>query len=263
MVEKITLKADKYEIPLVLTFPEIAQKAPCVIMCHGTGSSKDEAGNQYLDLAQLLAERGVASARFDFAGCGESADSGINQTFMAQVRDTATVYDYICTRKEIDIEKIGIIGYSQGGRVMAMFLDTHYDKIKAAVSWSGACHDGAGVFSGWFDVFYPLAKENGFAAVPLGWRSDLIVPLEWFEEIKATNPMDALRKYDGELLVMAGDADMLVPMPHCEEIAATNPKAELIIYEGADHNFNVMTEDKSISQDLLFTTADWLAEKLK
>ena len=86
--------------------------------------------------------------------------------------------------------------------------------------------------------------------------------LTFFDEIANTNPMDAMKKYKGELLVMAGDADFLVPMPHCEEVAATNEKAELVIYEGADHNFNVMTEDKSVSEDLLKTTAEWLAEHL-
>lgn len=262
MKEKLMLKSEKYDIPAVFTLPENARKVPCVIMCHGTGSSKDEAGNQYLDLADLLAERGIASIRFDFAGCGESADSGINQTFMAEVADTQKAYDYVCGRPEIDTDRIGIIGYSQGGRVMAVFLDTHYDKIKAAVSWSGACHNGEGAFASWFDMFYSQAVENGFAAIPLGWRNDLIVPLAWFEEIKATKPMDALKKYTGELLVMAGDADVLVPMPHCEEIAATNEKAELIIYHDADHNFNVMTEDKSISQDMLITTAEWFGDKL-
>ena len=155
-----------------------------------------------------------------------------------------------------------IIGYSQGGRVMAMFLDSHYNKIKAAVSWSGAFHNGIGVFQGLFDMYYQQAVENGFASIPMGWRSDLIAPLAWFDEIASTNPMDAMKKYKGELLVMAGDADFLVPMPHCEEVAATNEKAELVIYEGADHNFNVMTEDKSISDDLLKTTAEWLAEHL-
>ena len=133
MVEKFFLKSEKYDIPAILTLPEGIDKAPCLIMCHGTGSSKDEAGNQYVDLAAQLAEKGIASIRFDFAGCGESADSGINQTFMAEVNDTIKVYNYICTRAEIAPERVGIIGYSQGGRVMAMFLDSHYDKIKAAV----------------------------------------------------------------------------------------------------------------------------------
>lgn len=262
MKEKLLLKSELYDIPAVFTLPENSEKVPCVIMCHGTGSSKDEAGNQYLDLAGLLAEKGIASIRFDFAGCGESADSGINQSFMAEVADTQKVYEYICGRPEIDKERIGIVGYSQGGRVMAMFLDSHHDKVKAAVSWSGACHNGEGAFAGWFDMFYPQAQQNGFAAIPLGWRDDLIVPLAWFDEIRATKPLDALKKYTGELLVMAGDADVLVPMPHCEDIAATNDKAELIIYHDADHNFNVMTDDKSISQDMLTTTAQWLAEKL-
>jgi dienelactone hydrolase len=74
--------------------------------------------------------------------------------------------------------------------------------------------------------------------------------------------MDAMKKFKGDLLVIAGDADFLVPMPHCEEVASTNEKAKLIIYHDADHNFNVMTEDKSISSDLVKTTAEWLAEHL-
>ncbi|MBQ7904076.1 MAG: alpha/beta fold hydrolase [Oscillospiraceae bacterium] len=262
MEKKLMLKSEKYDIPAIFTLPENARKVPCVVMCHGTGSSKDEAGNQYADLAQLLAERGIASIRFDFAGCGESTDTGINQTFMAEVDDTRIAWEYVCSQPQVDSERNGIIGYSQGGRVMAMFLDTHYDRIKAAVSWYGACHNGEGAFAGWYDIFYPQAVENGYASIPLGWRSDLIVPLAWFEEIRNTNPLDALKKYKGELLVMAGDADVLVPMPHCEEIAATNEKAELIIYHDADHNFNVMTDDKSISQDMLITTADWFKEKL-
>ena len=262
MKQKLMLKSEKYDIPAIFTLPETDGRLPCVIMCHGTGSSKDEAGNQYVDLADKLARKGVASIRFDFAGCGESTDTGINQTFMAEVADTVKAYEFVTSQERIDSNRIGIIGYSQGDRVMAMFLDKYYDKIKAAVSWSGACHNGEGAFAGWYDVFYPQAVEQGYAAIPLGWRSDLIVPLAWFEEIRNTKPLDALKKYTGELLVMAGDADVLVPMPHCEEIAATNEKAELIIYEGADHNFNVMTDDKSVSEDMVETTAQWLADHL-
>ena len=261
MKKAVSISNILYDIPAVITQPQ-GEKLPFVIMCHGTGSDKNEVGNMYADLADLLAERGIASARFDFAGCGDSSDSGINQTFMNEVSDTVKIYDYICGLENTDREKIAVIGFSQGGRVMAQFLDTHHDKIAAAVSWSGACHNGIGVFQGWFDLLYPQAQRKGWAGIPMDWREPMIIPLGWFEDIKNTNPLDALKKFKGELLVMAGAKDELVPCSHANEIAATNEKSLCITYDDADHTFNVLSDDKSIAQDVLLTTADWLYERL-
>lgn len=261
MEKTLFIKSEKYDIPAVVNMPR-GENLPFVIMCHGTASDKNEAGNMYADLAAALAEKSVASIRMDFAGCGDSADSGINQTFMAEVDDTIKAYEYMCSNEKVDTERAGIIGFSQGGRVMAQFMDTHADKMKAAVSWSGACHNGIGVFAGWFMMYYKKAQENGCISIPMDWRSDFIVPLQWFDDIKNTNPMDALKKYKGALLCVAGKKDPLVQYTHADEIAATNPKAEVIIYDEADHTFNVLTDDTSIARDVIATTAGWFAEKL-
>lgn len=47
--------------------------------------------------------------------------------------------------------------------------------IKFAISWSGACHDGIGVFKGWFDEYYQEALENGYAKIPMFWRENLLL----------------------------------------------------------------------------------------
>ena len=124
MEKAILIKSDKYDIPAVVNIPD-GEKLPFVIMCHGTASDKNEVGNMYADLAAALAEKGIASIRMDFAGCGDSTDTGINQTFMAEVDDTVKAYEYMCENEQVDTAKAGIIGFSQGGRVMAQFMDTH------------------------------------------------------------------------------------------------------------------------------------------
>ncbi|HVQ78128.1 MAG TPA: hypothetical protein VMT79_21615, partial [Candidatus Binatia bacterium] len=48
----------------------LADRAPCVIACHGLGASKDS--DKYLMLADALVCAGLALARFDFHGSGES-----------------------------------------------------------------------------------------------------------------------------------------------------------------------------------------------
>ena len=70
-----------YSIPAIVTLPETGGKHPCVIMCHGTASDKNEVGNMYADLADSLAAKGIASVRFDFAGCGDSKVSTMEQSF--------------------------------------------------------------------------------------------------------------------------------------------------------------------------------------
>ena len=149
-------------------------------------------------------------------------------------------------------------GLSLAANILSNMLDLTYDAIVKA--------EENKVKVAMFDLL--SANET--------WCNENRVPVPvrvWYEKDADGKPVrrttepsrserEEMKKYKGELLVMAGDADFLVPMPHCEEVAATNDKAELIIYEGADHNFNVMTDDKSISEDLIQTTAQWLADHL-
>jgi len=58
-------------LAVVLHVPESSAPAPCVVACHGLGASKDS--DKYLLLAEALPAAGLALARFDFRGCGESS----------------------------------------------------------------------------------------------------------------------------------------------------------------------------------------------
>jgi len=57
-------------IPATVCLPagQSGETFPAVVMLHGTGSSRDEAGNGYKMLAPYMAQNGIASIRFDFAG---------------------------------------------------------------------------------------------------------------------------------------------------------------------------------------------------
>ena len=65
--QAILIDAGNLQIPAILTLPAGSEPCPVVIMEHGTGSQKDEAG-EWVDkmLAPALAEAGIASLRFDF-----------------------------------------------------------------------------------------------------------------------------------------------------------------------------------------------------
>ena len=56
-------------LALVLHLSERPGSA-CVVACHGRGASKDS--EAYLRLGEELTGTGLALARFDFRGCGES-----------------------------------------------------------------------------------------------------------------------------------------------------------------------------------------------
>src|SRR5690554_6554386 len=92
MEYKITIKNKLYDIPAVFVQPDVDRCSPAVILCHGTGSSKHKVGNLFIKLAQSLKEKGIASMRFDFAGCGESIAKQQDLTFYGEVDDTEKIY---------------------------------------------------------------------------------------------------------------------------------------------------------------------------
>ena len=280
------LAQEGYSIPAILCMPtptadhpsmmNLDDPYPVVILCHGTGSHKDEVGDLFHRLAQALAREGIASLRFDFAGCGDSTAPQQALTFSGEIRDVLTVYKYLLQRPDIDHGRIGILGFSQGARVMAQFLReiAHRQNessladplaIATAVSWSGACHDGPGVFAGWFDLYYEEAVQNGFARIPMGWREDLLVSRPWFDEVQDSHPMEGFSSYPGPVLAIAGTADAIVPCEHAQDIISrcSHPASRSLILPGADHTFCVLGEDQTLAEQVLEETTCWFCQQLK
>src|SRR5207253_1854176 len=90
------------------------QPAPCVIACHGMGASKDS--DKYLLLAQDFPEAGLALARFDFRGSGESGGLGRNATIASRIADVEAVLEHLEGHPALN-GRFGLLGSSLGGYV--------------------------------------------------------------------------------------------------------------------------------------------------
>jgi alpha/beta superfamily hydrolase len=68
--------------------------------------------------AARLADSGIASLRIDFNGSGERAGTWEETTFSGQIKDAVLAFDYVVQAiPNVDVSKVGILGYSQGGLV--------------------------------------------------------------------------------------------------------------------------------------------------
>lgn len=259
MEKYLLLNADDHEIPAILTYPDCDYQVPAIILCHGTASFKDEVGNLFKDLANQLLEHNIATIRIDFVGFGDSKEAESSLTFLNEVGDAHIAYEYLKELSFVDKAKIGILGFSQGARVMAELLN-HVDDFNFAISWSGTCHNGIGHFKSWFDEYYEEASLNGVAMMKMDWRDDLPLSKTWFDEIRDTNPMDGIKAFKGPILAIAGTDDNVVPWQHAEEIIdnAAHKDSRSMIISGADHIYNVLSNDQSISKMMRKITVDWI-----
>lgn len=267
MTEKrLTIKGAHYDIPAVFTVPDRTGAVPAVVLIHGTGSDKNEVGNMFGRLASALEWRGIASIRFDFAGCGDSPASPLELTFKGEVGDLDAVFDCARGSAAIDARRIALLGFSQGARVAADLMGRRGDEIPAAVFWSGACQQGVhDIFETWRDTYYADAVKNGYAVLPSTWRDDLWLTKDWFDEIGASRPLDCLARYKGAMLAIAGELDDLVPCAHAAEIAGAvaGGDAASCVFKGVGHTYNAGAGINDLSEQVIAMTADWLAERLK
>ena len=121
--EKITFESPKNGIKLAgtLTFPATGKNFTAVILVSGSGpQNRDEEimeHRPFAVLADYLTQRGIAVLRYDDRGVGESEGNYATATLADFASDTQAAIEYLKSRKEIDKEKIGIIGHSEGGAI--------------------------------------------------------------------------------------------------------------------------------------------------
>lgn len=166
--EVVHLRSLDQELRGVLFLPQSSQPTPVVLLCHGAGEFKEN----YFDLAEMLAESGIASFAFDFHGHGESAGHRFHVKMAEWVTDVQVAIGFLSKHPRIDGQRIGAFGLSSGGTAIleAAVLDS---RLKAVVVLDGTVRNSL-----------PLPLTIFLKSlIALGWvkklctGSDLLVPL--------------------------------------------------------------------------------------
>lgn len=144
-LERVTFQSAGLQLAGIVHLPpdyQPGERRPCFLVLHGFGGNKDTNNAQVP--AELLAEWGYVTLRWDMRGCGESEGEHGRVICLEQVEDTQSALSYMAARPEVDPARIAAVGSSFGGAVA--IYTAGVDPRVAAVISSGGWGDGARKF---------------------------------------------------------------------------------------------------------------------
>lgn len=266
-----TVSSRGVAVPVTYVHPLVAtgESYPLVVMAHGHGGTRNEAGG-YTRVAEGLAARGIASIRMDFPGCGDSTESFANNNLSSMLLDMQASRDYALARPQIDKDRLGLLGYSMGGR-LALLHSAADGGYKAVATWAPAGQKGAGsmvIFLGGqaaYDEIKSIAANEGSAPFTTIWGQEQKLGLQFFTDMEESKPLEAAGKITVPLLVLYGDLDEVVLPGVSESIiaAATNsPEVVRHIVAGADHGLGLYSNEPLLSEEAVQNTVEFLSQRL-
>jgi acetyl esterase/lipase len=231
-------------LDLLLPKDRSTKKRPMVVFIHGGGwmSGKKEDG---LDIVRLLASTGdYATATINYRLTQEAG-------WPAQIHDCKAAIRFLRGKADeygIDPGKIGVMGASAGGHLVAMLgtsggiaglegdlgsFAKQSSRVQCVVNFFGPAN-----FLTFFgkEVAIEKLRRDNMAVRLLGKDADEIK-----ENAKLASPVTWITKDDAPFLTAHGTKDTLVPFAQAVELHGTLEKSgvesHLIAMEGAGHGF--------------------------
>jgi pimeloyl-ACP methyl ester carboxylesterase len=147
MPEEVTFQSDGLALAGVVHTPGdlvAGERRPAFLVLHGFGGSKEGGGATVP--AELFAEWGYVTMRFDYRGCGASEGDHGRVICLEEVEDTQSAITYMAGRPDVDPDRIAVVGSSFGAAVAV--YTAGIDTRVAAVISSGGWGDGERKFRG-------------------------------------------------------------------------------------------------------------------
>lgn len=265
----VTFDNEGQQVVGTLTVPE-GSNYPLVLLFHGFTGTRDELPivddneTMFSRTARLLAEAGYASLRIDFRGSGESEGAWADTTFSGQISDALAALDYVTALPDVDGERLGVIGLSQGGLVAASIADD--PRIASVVLWSPVANPPAtyaDIIGA--EVIQAALQTEDATTFALPWGGETTLGRAFFDDIYAIDPIAEITAYAGPLLVVVGALDDLVfPQPYFGQIYVDYHQGEnrLVVLEEGDHVFSILATGTDVLDDAIAESIAWFAETL-
>lgn len=209
-----------------------------VILCHGFTSDQRSTA----PYAERLAEHGFAAFTFDFIGGGfETKSDGtmMDMTVFTEIEDLKAVINALKTRPAIDMNKLVVMGLSQGGFVAGLTAAQLQSEIDRLIMFYPAVCIPDDARRGSMQIlrFDPKAVPEVLEAGRLKLSG---------EYAKCVMDMDALSevsKYNGSVLLVHGTGDLIVPFHYAEDLFEafskkdTDQEIQFVAIPDAPHGF--------------------------
>lgn len=238
-----------------------SKKLPAVLVVHGFRG--DSTQRHIQGISQALNQKGILTLRVDLTkNPGKSYLEFSYMTYAQELLDIEDVFDGFAQIPEVDSERVGITGHSQGGMLVAE-LASRRKQAKSLVILSGV-YDYKFVVERLFEKPYRQAidefNKQGFSTV---WSKSLNkrfrINKPFYEDIATRTAEKFADKINCPTLVLSSGSDESVNQPHADKylknIASKVKKMEII--NGSDHVYSGVVLDKVAK-----LVADWFVDTL-
>lgn len=243
---------------------------PAVLLLHGFTGTRDELpvigtdDFMFTRTARVFAEHGIVTLRIDFRGSGESSGTFDETTFTGQISDAFAAMDFLDRMARVDDDRIGVLGFSQGGLVAA-HVAAGDDRVESLAFWSPVAN-APDTYKGIFGA--DLVAEGlveDITHIVLPWGAEIDLQRAFFEDLYEYDPIAAIADYDGPMQVVVGERDTLVaPQPYYGRLYLNyhDGAEELVVVDG-DHVFDVLTDAGPAVLDIVIAeNLDWFQATL-
>jgi pimeloyl-ACP methyl ester carboxylesterase len=298
--EDISVPAAGFSLAATISTPAgtaAGTRLPAVILVPGSGpTDRDEtvAGIPIFgQIANALADAGFLVARYDKRGVGQSGGRTETATLADYAEDVRAVLRELRRRKDVDRERVSLVGHSEGGWVSLIAASRESDDVHAVVLAAAAATTGAELILE--QQRHALERLNApdaekqqkielqkriHAAVASGDWEGIAPELRrqadspWFQSLLAFDPAAIMRRVRQPILIVQGSLDRQVPEHHARalaELARQRKKGgpvEVEIFPGVNHLLVAAStgevdeyaslKGKSVDPTVVAKIAEWL-----
>jgi alpha/beta superfamily hydrolase len=204
---------------------------PGVVLYHGFGGHRMEAGFLFVRFSRLLSRHGIASVRFDFLGSGESDGEFQDMTLTGEIEDAGAVLDWF--RRRRGLGRIFLLGLSMGGSVAGYLAGRRGSEVAGLLLWAPAGEMGQRLDE-------RLAVLGSAQPVPRDPYdvNGLTLGEAFYRDAKGLRIMETSAHFPGPVLLAHGTADQTVsPEVAGQYERLYGGRARLARIDGADHVF--------------------------
>ncbi len=264
--ETVTIPGLGFNLAGTITKPANATTPlPALILIGGSGpTDRDEtvAGiSVFSQLARDLVAAGFIIVRYDKRGVGQSGGRAESVTIADYAEDARSVLVWLEKRKDVDKERIGLVGHSEGAAVAMLTAGRERGKVGAMALLAGPSTNGATiVLEQQKHLLDQMKIDDGQRAEKValqekinaavisgrGWQ-DLpeavrkVADTPWFYSFLTFDPERAMRDTRQPVLIVQGELDTQVKPHHADKLAEfararkTQSPTEVVKVPGMNH----------------------------